>query len=51
MPTFNTQNIGHISVDKVPDKCPICHTKIIPTFSLAEIGAKSLGHNLELIFR
>jgi hypothetical protein len=52
MATFILPQHGQISVDRIPDECPICHTRILPLMQIGRLtsGKYGYGARVEIVY-
>src|SRR5437868_14381202 len=46
----NNEGGGSATVDRHPDQCPICHSKITPTARFAKPGGAGYGSVFEVVY-
>ncbi|HTI03064.1 MAG TPA: hypothetical protein VL752_19120 [Acidisoma sp.] len=47
---FNLAGIGQVTIDRRPDMCPVCHTRITPNVMTGGIGGRVYDGSLTVVF-
>lgn len=47
---FNLAGIGQVTIDRRPDMCPICHSRITPNVMTGGIGGRIYDGNLTVVY-